>query len=104
MTLDMDYRAHSVEGDATPINMTNHTYFNLNKAKNEESIIGTEINICSDRPLEVTKRALIPAEKTIERDIATFESPHLTTLDSNDPVYDFCFIVDANKYCTAQTQ
>nr|CEP25283.1 putative aldose 1-epimerase [Torulaspora microellipsoides] len=97
MTLDLDYRAHLVKGDATPINMTNHTYFNLNKTRNEESIIGTEINICSDKSLEVTQGALIPTGKIIKRDIATFQSAHPTTLGSKAPVYDFCFIVDANK-------
>lgn len=55
MTLDMEYQAQLVRGDATPINMTNHSYFNLNKVKSEKSIRGTEVKVCSNKSLEVTE-------------------------------------------------
>lgn len=71
MTLDMEYQAQLVRGDATPINMTNHSYFNLNKVKSEKSIRGTEVKVCSNKSLEVTEGALLPTGKIIERNIAT---------------------------------
>ncbi|CAI4044102.1 hypothetical protein N7582_003302 [Saccharomyces uvarum] len=96
-TLDMEYRAQLVHGEATPINMTSHTYFNLNKAKSEKSISGTEVKLCSNKSLEVSEGALIPTGKIIERKIATFDSAKPTVLDDRAPVYDCSFIVDANK-------
>ena len=52
MTLDLEYEAKLVSGEATPINMTNHTYFNLNKTMDKKSISGTEVRLCSDKSLE----------------------------------------------------
>lgn len=97
MTLNMEYRAQLLKGEETPFNMTNHTYFNLNKAKNEKSISGTEIKICSNKSLEVSEGALIPTGRIIEREFATFESADPTILRSDGPTSDYCFIVDANK-------
>ncbi|ONH80175.1 Bifunctional protein GAL10 [Saccharomyces cerevisiae] len=95
MTLDMEYQAQLVRGDATPINMTNHSYFNLNKVKSEKSIRGTEVKVCSNKSLEVTEGALLPTGKIIERNIATFDSTEPTVLHEDTPVFDF--IIDANK-------
>ncbi|CAI4064208.1 aldose 1-epimerase superfamily protein SKDI_08G2560 [Saccharomyces kudriavzevii IFO 1802] len=97
MTLNMEYQARLIRGEATPINMTNHTYFNLNKARNEKSISGTEIKLCSNKSLEVSEGALIPTGKIIERKIATFDSTRPTILRDDGPVFDYGFIVDANK-------
>ncbi|CAI4034880.1 hypothetical protein SMKI_12G0160 [Saccharomyces mikatae IFO 1815] len=97
MTLDMEYQAHLVRGDATPINMTNHSYFNLNKVKNEKSICGTEVSVCSNKSLDVTEGALLPTGKFVERNIATFDSAEPTVLKDNEPVFDCTFIIDANK-------
>lgn len=97
LTLDIEYEAQLVEGEATPINMTNHSYFNLNKIKSEKSIKGTEIRVCSDRSLEVTKEALLPTGKITKRKIATFESAAPTVLGTDSPAYDCTFIVEANK-------
>lgn len=96
LTLDMEYRAELINGDATPINMTNHTYFNLNKAKGS-SITGTAVKLCSNKSLEVSDGALIPTGKIIERNVSTFASDHPTVLGSEGPHYDNCFVVDENK-------
>ncbi|CCE92258.1 bifunctional UDP-glucose 4-epimerase/aldose 1-epimerase TDEL_0E00150 [Torulaspora delbrueckii] len=97
MSLKLSYQAQLINGEATPINMTNHTYFNLNKVNNEQSINGTEVRICSNKSLEVSDGALIPTGKVIERDIATFDSTRPTTLREDGPFYDYCFISDENK-------
>lgn len=97
MTLDMEYQAQLVRGDATPINMTNHSYFNLNKVKSEKSIRGTEVKVCSNKSLEVTEGALLPTGKIIERNITTFDSTKPTVLHEDTPVFDCTFIIDANK-------
>ncbi|QLL30198.1 hypothetical protein HG536_0A00150 [Torulaspora globosa] len=97
MTLDFEYQAHLVSGEATPINMTNHTYFNLNKAKSEASISGTAIRLCSNRALEVSEGALIPTGKIIEKEVATFVSPSPTVLGDGGPKFDTSFIVNANQ-------
>ena len=97
MTLDLEYEAKLISGEATPINMTNHTYFNLNKSMDKKSISGTEVRLCSDKSLEVSEGALIPTGKIIQRKIATFDSPKPTVLQDDGPIYDYGFIVDANK-------
>lgn len=97
MSLKFSYQAQLINGEATPINMTNHTYFNLNKINNEQSISGTEVSICSNKSLEVSEGALIPTGKIIDRDIATFDSARPTTLGEDGPTYDYCFISDDNK-------
>ncbi|CAI4761133.1 ABA_G0048120.mRNA.1.CDS.1 [Saccharomyces cerevisiae] len=98
MTLDMEYQAQLVRGDATPINMTNHSYFNSNKVKSEKSIRGTEVKVRSNKSLEVTEGALLPTGKIIERNIATFDSTKPTVLHEDTPVFDCTpFIIDANK-------
>lgn len=97
LTLDMEYQAQLVKGEATPINMTNHTYFNLNKAKTGASINGTEVRLCSDRALEVSEGALIPTGKIIEQEVATFDSAEPTILTNDGPKYDTSFVVGPNQ-------
>lgn len=97
MTLDLEYEAKLVSGEATPINMTNHTYFNLNKTMDKKSISGTEVRLCSDKSLEVSEGALIPTGKIVQRKIATFDSSKPTILQDDGPIYDYAFIVDENK-------
>ncbi|CAI1978641.1 hypothetical protein SEUBUCD646_0G00270 [Saccharomyces eubayanus] len=97
MTLGLDFRAQLVRGEATPINMTSHTYFNLNKTKSANSISGTEVKLCSNNSLEVSEGALIPTGKIIERKIATLDSANPTVLRDDGPISDYGFIVEANK-------
>lgn len=97
MSLKFSYQAQLINGEATPINMTNHTYFSLNKFNNERSINGTEVRVCSKESLEVSEGALIPTGKVIDRDISTFDSAKPTVLGKDGPIYDYCFISDENK-------
>lgn len=97
MSLKFSYQARLISGEATPINMTNHTYFSLNKFNNQKSINGTQVRVCSKESLEVSEGALIPTGKVIDRDISTFDSAKPTVLGKDGPVYDYCFISDENK-------
>lgn len=63
----------------------------------EKSIKGTEIRVCSDRSLDVTKEALLPTGQIVRRKIATFKSVAPTVLGTDSPAYDCIFIVEANK-------
>ncbi|CAI6459317.1 AEL_HP2_G0025590.mRNA.1.CDS.1 [Saccharomyces cerevisiae] len=96
LTLDVEYLAELINGEATPINMTSHTYFNLNKSK-QKSISGTEVRFCSKKSLEVSEGALIPTGKVIGRAVAVFDSASPTILDNKGPTYDYCFIVSENE-------
>lgn len=95
-SLDITYQAQLLEGDATPINMTNHTYFNLNKVYNDQSFSGTEIKVVSNRAVDVDL-AGIPTGKIVEKDISTLDSPNGTILRKDDPSYDDCFVVRENE-------
>ena len=91
-TLDMTYEGYA-KGKATPVNMTNHSYFNLNKVNNP-SIEGTEIAVISDDYMDVDSDT-IPTGKVAKREIATFASGKTTTLGKTEPEYDYNFFVDA---------
>ena len=93
-TLDMNYEGY-VQGKATPVNMTNHSYFNLNKVNNP-SIEGTQIAVVSDDYMDVDSDT-IPTGKVAKREIATFASGKTTTLGKTEPEYDYNFFVDAAK-------
>lgn len=95
-TLDIEYQAQLLNGEATPINMTNHTYFNLNKVNDDESFTGTEIQVVSNKSIDVDSTS-IPTGKIINREIATFDSGKPTVLQKKTPSYDYCFFVDANS-------
>ncbi|CAI4260122.1 ASN_collapsed_G0002410.mRNA.1.CDS.1 [Saccharomyces cerevisiae] len=91
-SLVIEYKGDLVSGEATPVNLTNHTYFNLNKP-HEDTIEGTEIRVVSNKCVDVDKN-VIPTGKVIERDIATFDSEKPTVLGSDKPQYDQSFVVD----------
>lgn len=90
-TLNIEYTG-TVEGKPTPINMTNHTYFNLNKLNGDGTIDGTELQIASKKSVEVTDE-VIPTGKIIEREIATFDEKP-TILGKKGPDYDYAFVVE----------
>ncbi|CCD22882.1 bifunctional UDP-glucose 4-epimerase/aldose 1-epimerase NDAI_0A07280 [Naumovozyma dairenensis CBS 421] len=92
-TLDIEYTAQ-VEVEATPINMTNHTYFNLNKLYGSDSIAGTEIKVISNKSIDVDEN-VIPTGKIVDREIATFDDSKPTVLGKEGPDYDYNFFVDA---------
>lgn len=90
-TLNIEYTG-TVEGKPTPINMTNHTYFNLNKVTGNGFIEGTEIQVASKRSVDVTDE-VIPTGKFIDRDIATFDDGEPTVLGKTAPDYDYAFVL-----------
>lgn len=93
-TLNIEYTG-TVEGKPTPINMTNHTYFNLNKVTGSGFIDGTEISVVSKKSVDVDADT-IPTGKIIDREIATFDDAKPTILGREGPDYDYAFIVDEN--------
>nr|WNH42893.1 bifunctional UDP-glucose 4-epimerase/aldose 1-epimerase [Saccharomyces arboricola]WNH42897.1 bifunctional UDP-glucose 4-epimerase/aldose 1-epimerase [Saccharomyces arboricola] len=93
-TLEIEYKGKLTSGEATPLNITNHTYFNLNKP-HEDTIKGTEIKVVSSKSVDVDKN-VIPTGHIVDRDIATFNSLKPTVLGPKDPEYDYCFVVDEN--------
>lgn len=96
-SLKLNYQAQLVNGEATPINLTNHTYFNLNKVNNEQSISGTEIKLYTNKSLEVSRDTMVPTGNVIEREIATFDSTKPTILREDSPSYDYCFVCDDER-------
>ncbi|CCE92262.1 bifunctional protein GAL10 TDEL_0E00190 [Torulaspora delbrueckii] len=94
--LDIAYEAQLLEGEATPINMTNHTYFNLNKIYNDQSFSGTEIKVVSNKAVDVDS-AGIPTGEIVPKAISTLDSTTSTVLRNDGPSYDNCFIVSENE-------
>ncbi|EDO19284.1 hypothetical protein Kpol_1036p26 [Vanderwaltozyma polyspora DSM 70294] len=97
-SLTMTYKSELVDGKATPINMTNHTYFNLNKV-NKDTIEGTIIQTVTNQSLDVDE-ALIPTGEIISREIETFKSQQPTTLGKEEPKFDCCFIINEKERLT----
>ncbi|CAI1812597.1 hypothetical protein SEUBUCD646_0B01350 [Saccharomyces eubayanus] len=93
-SLEIEYKGKLTAGEATPLNLTNHTYFNLDKP-HRDTIDGTEIKVVSNKSVDVDKN-VIPTGKIVDRNIATFKSSKPTTLGPKDPLYDYCFVVDEN--------
>ncbi|CCF58840.1 hypothetical protein KAFR_0F02430 [Kazachstania africana CBS 2517] len=93
-SLKIEYHA-TVDGKATPLNMTNHTYFNLNKVNNPY-ITGTELQVINDRSIDVDENT-IPTGKIITREIKTFKDEQATILGPQEPKYDHCYVVDEHK-------
>lgn len=83
-TLDIQYSAILVRGGATAINLTNHTYFNLNKV-NSESLQGTEIRVATN--------SFLKGNIISKADIATFHEGEPTILGKNMPSFDHCFVL-----------
>ncbi|CCK72502.1 bifunctional UDP-glucose 4-epimerase/aldose 1-epimerase KNAG_0K01390 [Huiozyma naganishii CBS 8797] len=93
-SLEIEYTG-KVSGKATPINMTNHTYFNLNKLLGKGTIEGTELQVATKKSVEVDKDT-IPTGKIIERDIATFDEKP-TVLGEKTPEYDYSFVTEEHS-------
>ncbi|CAI4037260.1 hypothetical protein SMKI_02G1280 [Saccharomyces mikatae IFO 1815] len=91
-SLEVKYQGKLTAGEATPINLTNHSYFNLNKPR-EDTIEGTVIRVCSKKSVDVDKN-MIPTGNIVDRDIATFDSTKPTVLGPIEPQFDCCFVVD----------
>ena len=93
-SLEMVYKGKLTAGEATPINLTNHSYFNLNKPYGD-TIEGTEIMVRSKKSVDVDKN-MIPTGNVVDREIATFNSTKPTVLGPKNPQFDCCFVVDEN--------
>ncbi|RLV93060.1 Bifunctional protein gal10 [Spathaspora sp. JA1] len=87
-SLEAEYEAKLLEGEATIVNMTNHTYFNLT---DEENTNGTDVKLASDIMMEVDPSSLLPTGKFIKNEKVTPNEP--ITLD-DDAFFDYCFIRD----------
>lgn len=89
-TLNVEYESTVLEKGSTIVNITNHTYFNLNKCQ-EDTINGSKLQLINNTGLEVDS-ALIPTGRTTTYDnISTFEEEP-TILTKEGPALDFCFI------------
>ncbi|CAI4956411.1 CRE_HP_G0040830.mRNA.1.CDS.1 [Saccharomyces cerevisiae] len=93
-SLEIVYKGKLTAGEATPINLTNHSYFNLNKPYGD-TIEGTEIMVRSKKSVDVDKN-MIPTGNIVDREIATFNSTKPTVLGPKNPQFDCCFVVDEN--------
>ncbi|CAR25619.1 ZYRO0A04158p [Zygosaccharomyces rouxii] len=85
--LDIQYQAVLTKGESTPINLTNHTYFNLNKV-NADTVQGTEIRLATNKAVGL--------DGTLHQvDVSTFndKEEEVTILDSVEPRIDHCFVV-----------
>ncbi len=95
-TLTLEYEA--VSDKATPINLTNHAYFNL-KGESGGSVEDQELQMFCDNYLEVDDK-LIPTGKLIPvaGNAFDFTSPKLIGKDIADTKggYDHCFCVRKN--------
>lgn len=88
--LTVEYESKVCGKGSSIVNITNHTYFNLNKF-NEKTINGSKLQLIDNTGLEVDDK-LIPTGKTTKyTEVSTFkEEP--TLLTEKSPALDFCFI------------
>ncbi|GAV51617.1 hypothetical protein ZYGR_0AF00880 [Zygosaccharomyces rouxii] len=86
-SLDIQYQGVLTKGQATPINLTNHTYFNLNKV-NADTVQGTEIRLA-------TNEAVGLDGSLHHVNVSTFDArkEENTVLNAAGPRYDHCFVV-----------
>lgn len=85
--LDIQYQASLARGESTPINLTNHTYFSLNKV-NADTIQGTEVCLATNKAATL--------DGTLEQiDVSTFDNDgeESTVLNAHEPRYDSCFVL-----------
>ncbi len=101
--LKIDYTAHTTK--ATPLNLTNHSYWNLAGveygagAKNSESILNHELRLACDKYLPVNKTLIPTGElKPVAGTPMDFTTAHaigsrFDELPKTDPKgYDHCFV------------
>ena len=62
--MEIEYECQLLSGEATIVNMTNHSYFNVS---NSDTIEGTEVKLVTDKMLEVDSQ-LLPTGKFIENE------------------------------------
>lgn len=93
-TITLDYKA--VTDKATPINLTNHAYFNL-KGNENGSILDQELTLTCPHYLEVSEK-LIPTGKLVPVDGTPFDftKPKLIGKDIGQvpPGYDHCYCLE----------
>ncbi|EMG46858.1 gal10 Bifunctional protein gal10 [Candida maltosa Xu316] len=84
-SVGIEYECRLLSGEATIVNMTNHSYFDVSDSAN---IDGTEVKLVTDQMMEVDAE-LIPTGKFVANEYVT--DP--IVLDEKKP-FDNCFIVD----------
>lgn len=89
-TLTVEYESKVAGQGSTGANITNHTYFNLNKF-NEATIKGSKVQLIDNTGLEVNNKLLPTGNLKKYTQVATFnDSP--TEITEKEPVLDFCFV------------
>ncbi|CDO95712.1 unnamed protein product [Kluyveromyces dobzhanskii CBS 2104] len=89
-TLTIEYESKVVGEGCTVANITNHTYFNLNKF-NEPTIKGSKLQLVHNTGLEVNKKLIPTGNLTKFSEVATFNNEP-TEITATNPVLDFCFV------------
>ncbi|SCU89902.1 LADA_0F00452g1_1 [Lachancea dasiensis] len=87
-TLTVEYEGHLAKGSATVMNLTNHSYFNLNMFQNS-SLNDTEFKLLSDKVLEMDSNGK-PTGKIVSLENA---SKFIST--PSGPHFDTCFVTGA---------
>ncbi|KAG7660420.1 GAL10 [[Candida] subhashii] len=87
-SLEFQYEAKLLSGEATIVNMTNHTYFNIT---GDETTDGTEVKLASDIMMEVDAKSLLPTGNFIKNEKVTVGKPIVM---DKDAFFDYCFIGD----------
>lgn len=89
-SLSVEYEGRLAKGDSTIMNLTNHSYFNLNKL-HSETIKDTEVKLISDEAVEIDD-TMTATGKLVKHDVAVFGSGKPTVLGASSPGFDYCFI------------
>ncbi|SCU79825.1 LANO_0A07602g1_1 [Lachancea nothofagi CBS 11611] len=83
--LTIEYEGELLSGEATIMNLTNHTYFNLNTFQ-DTGYDGTNVKILSDQVVEVDSKGCATGKITKVPDVSAL------TLAKNGPQFDTCFV------------
>lgn len=92
-TLSIEYKATTSE--KTPINITNHSYFNLSGVSN---LADHELQINSDKILELDKN-LLPTGKYLEVENTDFNRNEIRPIGNSK--YDDCFVLKKENHTKA---
>ncbi|SCU89383.1 LAMI_0D13388g1_1 [Lachancea mirantina] len=90
--LSIDYEAELLNGNSTIINLTNHSYFNLNLDQ-EKTVENTEIVLVADKILDVDESGIPNGELT---ELHSQGNGKVIKLNKGIPAYDSCYVT-ANK-------
>ncbi|SCU78062.1 LAFA_0A04698g1_1 [Lachancea sp. 'fantastica'] len=103
-TLSIEYEGHLVEGEATVINLTNHSYFNLNQFKATN---------CDETQFEILSKGIVELDKGGRPSgrVARPPMPSNFTMHSKEDKFDTCFVTGSsasidtrsNEACTVLT-